>query len=128
MWKMQKKWLSAVVSALALSALAGETIDVTDSLKPSGNILEVEAVNVPRSSRWYPGSGIFRDVTVRICPRDHVKPNTLFVRTLEGTRLVSLCSGDPSSREDFRGSSMRMFHGLLVAAVEGPAEGLVLAE
>ena len=61
---------------------ASETIDVTDSLKPSGNILEVEAVNVPRSSRWYPGSGIFRDVTVRICPRDHVKPNTLFVRTL----------------------------------------------
>ena len=64
---------------------ASETIDVTDELKPSGNILEVEAVNVPRSSRWYPGSGIFRDVIVRICPRDHVKPNTLFVRTLEAS-------------------------------------------
>ena len=64
---------------------ASETIDVTDALKPSGNVLEVEAENVPRSSRWYPGSGIFRDVTVRVCPRDHVKPNTLFVRTLEAS-------------------------------------------
>ena len=64
---------------------ASETIDVTDALLPTGNVLEVEAENVPRSSRWYPGSGIFRDVTVRVCPRDHVKPDTLFVRTLEAT-------------------------------------------
>ena len=64
---------------------ASETIDVTDALRPSGNVLEVEAENVPRSSRWYPGSGIFRDVTVRVCAADHVKPNSLFVRTLEAT-------------------------------------------
>jgi len=64
---------------------ASETIDVTDALKPAGNVLAVESENVPKSSRWYPGSGIFRDVTVRVCPRDHVKPNTLFVRTLEAT-------------------------------------------
>jgi len=62
---------------------ASETIDVTDALKDSGNVLEVEAKNVPASSRWYPGSGIFRDVTVRVCPPDHVKPNTLFIRTIE---------------------------------------------
>ena len=55
---------------------ASETIDVTDALRDSGNVLEVEAENVPASSRWYPGSGIFRDVTVRVCPPDHVKPNT----------------------------------------------------
>ena len=64
---------------------ASETIDVTDALVPTGNVLEVEAENVEKSSRWYPGSGIFRDVTVRVCPPDHVKPNTLFVRTLEAT-------------------------------------------
>ena len=61
---------------------ASETIDVTDALKPSGNVLEVEAENVPRSSRWYPGSGIFRDVAVKVRAKDHVKPNTLFVRTV----------------------------------------------
>ena len=64
---------------------ASETIDVTEALKESGNILEVEAENFPESSRWYPGSGIFRDVTVRVCPKDHVKPNTLFIRTLEAS-------------------------------------------
>ena len=62
---------------------ASETIDVTDALAETGNVLEVEAENVPRSSRWYPGSGIFRDVAVRVCPPDHVKPDMLFVRTLE---------------------------------------------
>lgn len=66
---------------------ASETIDVTDFLKASGNVLEVEAENVPKSSRWYPGSGIFRDVTVRVRPRDHVKPNTLFIRTLEASKV-----------------------------------------
>ena len=64
---------------------ASETIDITEALKESGNILEVEAENFPESSRWYPVSGIFRDVTVRVCPKDHVKPNTLFIRTLEAS-------------------------------------------
>lgn len=64
---------------------ASETIDITEAQKDSGNILEVEAENFPESSRWYPGSGIFRDVTVRVCPQDHVKPNTLFIRTLEAS-------------------------------------------
>ena len=64
---------------------ASETIDITEALKESGNILEVETENFPESSRWYPGSGIFRDVTVRVCPKDHVKPNTLFIRTLEAS-------------------------------------------
>lgn len=64
---------------------ASETIDITEAMKESGNILEVEAENFPESSRWYPGSGIFRDVTVRVCPQDHVKPNTLFIRTLEAS-------------------------------------------
>lgn len=64
---------------------ASETIDVTGALKDRGNVLEVEAENVPASSRWYPGSGIFRDVSVRVCPPDHVKPGTLFIRTVEAT-------------------------------------------
>ena len=61
---------------------ASETIDITGALTPTGNVLEVEAENVAGSSRWYPGSGIFRDVTVSVCGRDHVHPNTLFIRTL----------------------------------------------
>ena len=59
-----------------------ETIDITDDLKPSGNELQVKAENVPGSSRWYPGSGIFREVNVLRRPQNHVKPKTLFVRTL----------------------------------------------
>ncbi len=57
-----------------------------------------------------------------LCPN---ADRTLVFSTRPGTRLVSLCNGDATSREDFRGTSMRTFHGYLVAAVEGPSEGLV---
>ena len=52
----------------------------------------------------------------------------LSFKTTGSTRLISLCNGDASSREDFKGSSMHTFHGLLVAVVDGPSEGLVLSE
>ena len=64
------------------------------------------------------------DANGTVCPN---ADRTLSFETAPGTRLVSLCNGDATSREDFRGTSMRTFHGLLVAAVEGPAEGLRLA-
>ncbi len=43
---------------------------------------------------------------------------------MPGTRLVALCNGDSSSHEDFRGTLMKTFHGLLLAVVEGSATGL----
>lgn len=43
-----------------------------------------------------------------------------------GARLVALCNGDPTSREDFRGDAMRTFHGLLLAIVEGDARDLAV--
>jgi len=66
-----------------------EVVDVTDALKGAGNLLEVTAENVPASSRWYPGSGIFREVKARVVPRDHVKPRTLFIRTLDANERLA---------------------------------------
>ena len=40
--------------------------DVTDHLKPGKNLLAVRLQNVEKSSRWYPGSGIYRKVTLEI--------------------------------------------------------------
>ncbi len=37
-------------------------IDLTDHLKPGKNILAVRVENLPASTRWYPGAGIYRHV------------------------------------------------------------------
>jgi beta-galactosidase len=62
-----------------------------------------------------------KDKNGELCPNSD---RAISFTTRQGTRLLSLCNGDASSRERFNGSSMCTFHGLLVAAVEGPAEGL----
>jgi beta-galactosidase len=62
-----------------------------------------------------------KDKNGELCPNSD---RALSFTIRQGTRLLSLCNGDASSRERFNGSSMCTFHGLLVAAVEGPAEGL----
>lgn len=62
-----------------------------------------------------------KDKNGEVCPNSD---RVISFTTRPGTRLVSLCNGDAASRENFKGSSMRTFHGLLVAAVEGAPEGL----
>lgn len=46
--------------------------DVTAFLKKGENLLEVRAENLPRSSRWYPGAGIFRNVHLIVTDRTHI--------------------------------------------------------
>ena len=91
-----------------------------DAVKTAG-----EPVRVGRAERRF---GRLTFVTFALKDRNGtVCPNAdraLTFETRPGTRLVSLCNGDATSREDFKGTSMRTFHGLLVAAVEGPVEGL----
>ena len=62
-----------------------------------------------------------KDKNGEVCPNSD---RVISFTTRPGTRLVSLCNGDAASRENFKGSSMRTFHGFLVAAVEGAPEGL----
>ena len=88
----------------------------------------LEPVRVERSERRF-GRITFvtfalKDKNGTVCPN---ADRLLAFETSPGTRLVSLCNGDATSREDFRGSSMHTFHGLLVVAVEGPSEGLRMA-
>ena len=87
----------------------------------------LEPVRVGRAERRF---GRLTFVTFALLDANGtVVPNAdreLSFETRPGTRLVSLCNGDATSRKDFRGTAMRTFHGLLVAVVEGPSEGLAL--
>ena len=44
-------------------------IDVTKFIKPGENLLEVDLQNLEESSRWYPGAGIYRPVTLVLIPQ-----------------------------------------------------------
>ncbi|XZQ04545.1 DUF4982 domain-containing protein [Pedobacter sp. MW01-1-1] len=41
-------------------------IDITNDLKSSGNVLAIQLNNKEKSSRWYPGAGLYRNVHVTI--------------------------------------------------------------
>lgn len=58
--------------------------DVTDYLTSDGvteNVIAVRAVNNIPSSRWYSGSGIYRDVTLVAADPVHVQQNGTYVTT-----------------------------------------------
>ena len=44
-------------------------VDITKCVKPGDNLLEVDLKNVEESSRWYPGAGIYRPVTLILTPQ-----------------------------------------------------------
>lgn len=58
--------------------------DITDYVECDGlteNVIAVEAVNNVPSSRWYSGSGIYRDVKLTVTEDVHVAHNGTFVTT-----------------------------------------------
>lgn len=60
--------------------------DITNYLKPTqNNVIAVRVENVDNSSRWYPGSGIYRNVWLTITDPVHVAHWGTFVTTPEVT-------------------------------------------
>ena len=57
--------------------------DITDYLKTDGseNVIAVKVTTAQPSSRWYTGSGIYRDVTLTITDSVHVDYNGMYVTT-----------------------------------------------
>ena len=61
-------------------------VDITDSLLADGeNTLAIRCHNIPHSSRWYTGGGLYRDCRLLVCPEDHVVPGSVFITTPEVT-------------------------------------------
>lgn len=46
--------------------------DVSHAVHPGSNLLEVSLENKPRSSRWYPGAGLYRNVHVLTTDKVHI--------------------------------------------------------
>ena len=93
-----------------------------DAVRTAGEPVRIERTE-RRFGRLTFATFALTDKNGTVCPN---ADRTLTFGTRQGTRLVSLCNGDATSRESFKGTSMRTFHGFLVAVIEGPSEGLVV--
>ena len=56
-------------------------VPLTRRLRPGKNLLMVHIRHQSPNSRWYSGSGIFRDVTLLRLPESHLVPDGLSVKT-----------------------------------------------
>jgi beta-galactosidase len=75
-------------------------VDITPYMKAGDNLLEVDLQNVEESSRWYPGAGIYRPVTLITTGDDWIDPWKTFIRTTQlcadkATVEVTVGSGSP---------------------------------
>ncbi|MBR1498252.1 MAG: DUF4982 domain-containing protein [Bacteroidaceae bacterium] len=57
-------------------------VDITPFVGKGDNTLEVHLRNVEESSRWYPGAGIYRPVTLITTGRTRLDDWSIFVRTM----------------------------------------------
>lgn len=57
-------------------------LDITPMIKDGDNTIEVELENKEESSRWYPGAGLYRPVSLVITPKAHIDPWATSIRTV----------------------------------------------
>ena len=73
-------------------------VDITTSLVPGDNVIEVDLINVEESSRWYPGGGLYRPVELISYPRGYMDDWQTCIRTLsiqDGKALLSISAFIP---------------------------------
>lgn len=57
--------------------------DLTDYLMYGNNKIAIKVVNRQPSSRWYSGSGIYRNVDIILTEKIHIKENSILIQTPE---------------------------------------------
>ena len=57
-------------------------IDLTPYMKAGDNLLEVDLKNLEESSRWYPGAGLYRPVTLITTQKAHIDDWSIYFRTI----------------------------------------------
>lgn len=85
-------------------------VDITQYIKKGDNRVDVSLNNVEESSRWYPGAGLYRPVTLIVTNKTHLDPWKTFVKTQRiikvGTTkaVMSFDVALAGASKDFKGS------------------------
>ena len=66
-------------------------LDVTQWVKAGSNEVRVALTNRPESSRWYPGAGLYRPVTLTVVPACHIDTWQSYFRTLQLEAGAAAC-------------------------------------
>ncbi|WP_329254398.1 DUF4982 domain-containing protein [Actinoallomurus sp. NBC_01490] len=86
----------------------GFDVDLTDLAHTDGktpNVLAVEVRNQLPSSRWYSGSGIYRDVHLTVTAPVHVQRHGVFVTMPDLAKTVKAGYADVQARTDVAGAT-----------------------
>lgn len=85
-------------------------VDITHYIKEGDNRVDVSLNNVEGSSRWYPGAGLYRPVTLIVTNKTHLDPWKTFVKTQRITKVgttkavMSFDVALAGASKDFKGS------------------------
>lgn len=85
-------------------------VDITHYICKGDNRVDVSLHNVDESSRWYPGAGLYRPVTLTVTDKVHLDPWKTFVKTQRiikvGTTkaVMSFDVALAGASKDFKGS------------------------
>lgn len=85
-------------------------VDITQYIKKGDNRVDVSLHNVDESSRWYPGAGLYRPVTLIVTNKTHLDPWKTFVKTQRITKVgttkavMSFDVALAGASKDFKGS------------------------
>lgn len=85
-------------------------VDITQYIKKGDNRVDVSLNNVEESSRWYPGAGLYRPVTLIATNKTHLDPWKTFVKTQRITKVgttkavMSFDVALAGASKDFKGS------------------------
>lgn len=85
-------------------------VDITQYIKKGDNRVDVSLNNVEESSRWYPGAGLYRPVTLIVTNKTHLDPWKTFVKTQRITKVgttkavMSFDVALAGASKDFKGS------------------------
>ena len=61
-------------------------VELTEHLRGTGeHVIAIRCHNIPDSSRWYTGGGLYRNCRLLVCPKDHVVPGSVVITTPEIT-------------------------------------------
>lgn len=85
-------------------------VDITHYICKGDNRVDVSLHNVDESSRWYPGAGLYRPVTLTVTDKVHLDPWKTFVKTqriIKVGTIKAVMSFDVAlagASKDFKGS------------------------
>lgn len=85
-------------------------VDITHYIKEGDNRVDVSLNNVEESSRWYPGAGLYRPVTLIVTNKTHLDPWKTVIKTQRITHagstkaVMSFDVALAGASKDFKGS------------------------